>query len=257
MSSYSSRQLPRDGIATGILGWPGTSYHAIRYEPLCGTLGTDDSFVKRYSSPFALSHCATAMDAYSNNTVDALGFYDEAGVKINGAIAGAGVDLCMCFSLKNSGGAAADVCWWIDQAGMEQVVWDRRLDYIVAGAFRPGSGKSIPHCADVNITALQASWSATAPQPTATGPVANFTQPGSAPTSTSSGPKGGSNNTPSIVGTLVGIVVSLIILGVVIQQFKKRSKARAEFSSAPITKPVPQEFMNVPYLGMARVPVTR
>jgi len=232
MSSYSDRQLPRDGVATNILGWPGTNYHSIRYEPLCGTLGTD----KRYAAPFSLSHCASAMDAFSNDTARTLAFYDEAGVRLEGAIVGAGVDLCMCFSLANSATAAADICWWVDGAGMEQIVWNFNLDYIVAGVFRPGSAKSLPQCASIDVTALQANWSATAVQPTATGPVATLTN-GALPSSTSSAPakKSGPSNSIS-VSAIVGVVVSCIIIGFLLIAYNKRRKS-TYIASKPIYKP--------------------
>jgi hypothetical protein len=160
---YHSRDelvLPRDGAAVNILGYGQTTYQAIRYEPLCGTL--DESF----KSPISIGRCTAVMDVYSNNTVDTMALYDETGVRLSGAIVGGGVDLCMCFALSTSSGTRADLCWWMSGNGQQDIWWSFQQDYIVAGSFRPGAAKSLPQCGNINLQAVKASWSATAVQPT-------------------------------------------------------------------------------------------
>ena len=161
---YLDHTLPRDGLVTSPIGYPGVTYQSIRYEPLCGTLGTD----ARFSNPFAIGHCDSVIDVYSNNSIDRLAFYDESGVRLVGAVVGGGRDLCMCFALGNPDGSAGDICWWFNGDAQVDIWWTLQLDHLIGGAFRPGSAKSLPQCSEVDLDGLRASWSATAVMPSAT-----------------------------------------------------------------------------------------
>ena len=151
------RALARDGLVSGPAGYPGTVYQAIRYEPLCGTLGD-------YTTGYvAYGRCdRIVMDIYSNNT-DTFAIYDESGVRLAGVIIGGGLDLCMCFSLRTtSGSSASDMCWWMSGDGMQDVLTGVISVPVVAGLYRSGSGKSLDHCGDIDLASAQAAWSATA-----------------------------------------------------------------------------------------------
>lgn len=154
--------LPRDGAASAITGYGRTTYQAIRYEPICGTL--DEGFV----NPISVGHCTAVMDIYSNNTKDTLALYDETGVRLNSTIVGRGVDLCVCFALSTTANSKADLYWWVNGSGQEEIWWSFQFDNIVARTFRPGSAKSLPQCGKVDLPAIEKSWSATVVQPTNT-----------------------------------------------------------------------------------------
>jgi hypothetical protein len=100
------------------------------------------------------------MEAYSNNS-DAFAVYDESGVRLAGVVIGGGLDVCMCFSLRTAGGSAADMCWFVTGDGQVDIWWQLQLDHLIGGSYRPGSAKSLPQCSAIDLSAAQASWSAT------------------------------------------------------------------------------------------------
>jgi len=159
------RLMVRDGPVTDddFIGYLKSSYQAIRYEPLCGTLGAD----ARFKTPFSLSgRCTPPMEAFSNNSADHLAFYDTTGVRLKNAVVGGGTPLCMCFSLSpgGSGGIIGDICIWVDGTAQAEIWWSLSLDSVMAGDYRPGALKSLPQCAGVDLDGLKATWSATAAQ---------------------------------------------------------------------------------------------
>lgn len=113
VATSNMQLMARDGAVsdTSLIGYIGTSYQAIRYEPLCGTLGSDVRFQKTIDMT---DQCVPAMEFFSNNTVDRLAFYDTTGVRLKNVVVGGGHDLCMCFSLAQSssvkGALDADIC---------------------------------------------------------------------------------------------------------------------------------------------------
>jgi hypothetical protein len=158
--------LHREGAVSDLVGYLGLSYQAIRYEPLCGTLGTDE----RFDSTIRFGvHCGSAGDAFGNNSASTLAFYDTTGVELQGAIVGNGIPLCMCFALGRSDGFQGNLCLYVDGAGMAEPWWDLHLDDILGGDYRPSSGKSLPLCVGANISSLRKAWSATAVMPSNTG----------------------------------------------------------------------------------------
>ena len=137
------------------------AYQAIRYEPLCGNLGTDP----RYSTSFDISgRCTPAMEAFGN-TVDTVAIYDTTGTRLRGAIVGNGYDTCLCFALGQiGGGLKGGVCVWIQGDGQAEVYWSLPLDYVLASTYRPNINKALPLCKNIDLQAERASWSATAVQ---------------------------------------------------------------------------------------------
>jgi hypothetical protein len=78
----------------------------------------------------------------------------------------------MCFSLATTTGNAGDICWWLD--GNAEVnplndfnsnIWSLGIE----GCYHPGSGKSLPQCASLDVGQARANWSATAVVPTFAG----------------------------------------------------------------------------------------
>lgn len=186
-----SQLLVRDGPVsdTSMIGYSGCTYQAVRYEPLCGTLGTDS----RFQRPITMTeNCTPAMDVFSNNTHDLLAFYDITGVRLKNAVLGGGTALCMCFSLAQlaANGLKSDICIYVDGTAQSPVYWSISTDNFLAANYRPGSFKSLPQCAIVDLDALKASWSATAVQPSVTEVVKTLPNVGA-----------GSGNTKTVVST--------------------------------------------------------
>ena len=69
--------------------------------------------------------------------------------------------------------------YWINR-GLK-LGWQLQIEYRIASAVQSGSAKALPHCADVDIGSLEASWVATAVETSATGPVSTI---GLSPTTT-------------------------------------------------------------------------
>ncbi|KAK6510562.1 hypothetical protein TWF506_009667 [Arthrobotrys conoides] len=156
--------LSRDDVGS-IHGWEGLTYQAIRYEPLCGSLGSADYYRQVYSfSPT----CLSATEIFTNTTHD-FAIYDFTGIRLRGPEAriGAGREICVCFALRQitdlNFGAA--VCVYVN--GDAQVY----LDGSVALNYRPGVdvGRALPICGgDFDVKAAREEWSRTAIQPQVT-----------------------------------------------------------------------------------------
>ncbi|KAK6353959.1 hypothetical protein TWF730_008379 [Orbilia blumenaviensis] len=155
--------LSRDGSGS-VQGWEGTSYQAIRYEPLCGNLGTADY----YRQVYALSpYCQPAIEVFTNIT-DSFGLYDNTGVRLRGPDAriGAGVELCVCFALQQiqDRNLAGAFCIYVN--GNAQAY----LDGSIALNYRPGldASRALPICGGgFDLGAAREAWSKTAVQPLA------------------------------------------------------------------------------------------
>ncbi|KAK6529424.1 hypothetical protein TWF281_008600 [Arthrobotrys megalospora] len=156
--------LARDRSGT-IPGFEGLSYQAIRWEPLCGNLGTAEGYRQVYEwSPF----CRPAIEVFTNIT-DNFGLYDRTGLRLRGQEAriGAGIELCLCFALrqiqdKNLAGA---YCIYVN--GNAQAY----LDGNIALNYRPGVDvdRALPICGGgFDVEAARESWSKTAVQPQVT-----------------------------------------------------------------------------------------
>lgn len=163
--------LPPDGLVTDalLLGFPGTTLHTIRYEPICGTLGTsnDESL---YSQPFdSGARCTQALAAYVKSP-DTSAMYDQSGVKLPPGAHVCRRALCSCFSLTDvRGGITADMCLYFNSQGKCERKWELRpevpmtpmMEY-VAVAYQPGSKKALLPCSDVDLEEAVEEWSATA-----------------------------------------------------------------------------------------------
>lgn len=154
-----------DGIVQEPHGYPGTVYQAIRYEPLCGNLGTGGG---KYAVPRDLSDaCVPAMESFANNTERMLALYDLLGSRLENARVGGGYEVCMCFAMAQiiENGIQAAVCIWVDGMGRGSVYdWDWKGHW--AGSYRPNLGRALPPCKNVDVNSLKAQWSSTAAQPT-------------------------------------------------------------------------------------------
>jgi hypothetical protein len=153
--------LPRDGPVSDLVGYSGMVYHAMRYEPLCGNLGTGSWFSQHRG---ATDLCTPAMDAFGNNTADALAIYDSTGMRLEKGVIGNGYDTCLCFALSQLGATTLQggLCVWISGGGEADVYWAG--NHIVASSYRPNINKALPFCKDINLTSAKAAWSATAAQ---------------------------------------------------------------------------------------------
>lgn len=137
------------------------SYHSVRWEPLCGTIGTPPGAVLMDYGP----QCIDAINSYTNDTVTTLAYYDESGVKLIGAGVGLGKALCMCFSMADQAAIKYDICWYFYGDGR----YSGDGNGFPWGTFRLNGIKSLPQCANVNVPSLIAQWSQTAIMPTYTG----------------------------------------------------------------------------------------
>lgn len=160
--------LVRDGSTNDVPGYPGLAYHAAGFEPLCGNIGTDT----RYSDNInILDRCTAAMDVFANDTTNALAIYDSTGTRLIDARVGNGYEICLCFSMQQTGSTdfKGAMCWWVDGSGRGDLRWHLWYDDILAGSYRPNVAKALPQCKDVDVDVLKSSWSASAAQGTATG----------------------------------------------------------------------------------------
>ncbi|KAK6511704.1 hypothetical protein TWF481_000610 [Arthrobotrys musiformis] len=156
--------LSRDGSST-IQGWEGLSYQAIRYEPLCGNLGTADYYRQSYTyAPF----CLPATEVFTNIT-DSFAIYDGTGIRLKGPDAriGAGTQICACFALRQiqDRNLAAAICIYVN--GDAQAYFDNTI----ALNYRPGvdADRALPICGGgFDLEAARESWSKTAVQPDVT-----------------------------------------------------------------------------------------
>lgn len=162
--------MVRDGAVSELTGYPGTTYQAIRYEPICGSIGSGE----QYAVPIdAGSRCTAAMNTFGNDTISAFAVYDATGVLLESAdaIIGNGKEVCMCFALAAaSGDGMGAICVAIDGTGTAEYSYMSFIvsDYILDGGYRV-VGKALPRCTEVDLQQVKDSWSATAALPTATG----------------------------------------------------------------------------------------
>lgn len=160
--------IPRDGEINDPGGLPGLSYHSKRWEPLCAS-------ITQVFDTFDMSdYCIQPLDRYTNDTSRTFGLYERGGTRLEGAIIGGGRELCMCFSASTIAGLGNDMCFYFGPTGDLEMWWELHIDYRIASSIRSGSAKALPHCADVDIGSLEASWAATAVGPSATGNVTNI-----------------------------------------------------------------------------------
>ncbi|TGJ69209.1 hypothetical protein EYR41_005265 [Orbilia oligospora] len=156
--------LSRDDIGS-IHGWEGLTYQAIRYEPLCGSLGSADYYRQVYA--FSPS-CQPATEIFTNTT-DNFAIYDFTGIRLRGPEAriGAGKEICVCFALKQitDQNFGAAICVYVN--GDAQIY----LDGSVALNYRPGVDieRALPICGgEFDVEAAREEWSRTAIQPQVT-----------------------------------------------------------------------------------------
>ena len=165
---FSTLQLMTiSGLVAEITGYPGLSYEAARYEPLCGQFGTGSIYDAQWDFcgfNCDAETCSSAMDEYSNNT-DTLAIYDINGIRLKDVRVGGGLDTCMCFSLARTDGFMSDFCFWINGAGQADSLNYGNTGASIVSSYRPNSQKALPICSSVDINSLSEQWSATAYQP--------------------------------------------------------------------------------------------
>jgi hypothetical protein len=153
-------QLKFEGDAK-VIGYPGLSYYAQHYEPICGNLGYGEMF----KGAVDMGHtCSPAIDAFLTDGSGPVAKYSTTGVLQENTLVGTGDPLCMCFAL-----AAIDpdrpkgaLCLYVNGVGQAQDWWSLALDDTLKGNFRIGVDKSLPICENVDLDNLAQSWSATA-----------------------------------------------------------------------------------------------
>ena len=161
--AFTILTLPRDGEVNDAGGFTGLSYHSKRWEPLCASIN------RVFVTSTVSDYCIQPLARYTNDTSRTLGLYERGGTRLEGAIIGGGRELCMCFSVSTIAGLGNDICFYFEPAGGTELWLDG-----LASAVQSGSAKALPHCADVDIGSLEASWVATAVEPSATGPVSTI-----------------------------------------------------------------------------------
>ena len=160
--------IPRDGEVNDPGGFPGLSYHSKRWEPLCA------SITQVFDTRTMSDYCIEPLASYTSDISRTLGLYERGGTRLEGAIIGGGRELCMCFSVSTIAGLGNDICIYFEPAGGAEMWWSLQSDDRLASAVQSGSAKALPHCADVDIGSLEASWVATAVEPSATGRVSSI-----------------------------------------------------------------------------------
>ncbi|TFK21346.1 hypothetical protein FA15DRAFT_672671 [Coprinopsis marcescibilis] len=168
-SPDGTARLPESGLVTAedLVGYTGTTYHSIHFEPLCGTLGAP---MDNYNLAWDIGNqCETAMMTF-NKSQDAVAFFDQSAVKLSGSDVVGTQDVCMCFGLSNAGNSrTGDICVFIDsERNSQKISWfsGRGIatgDWL-ASSFSPNARPtiSVPHCAGADLEALSAEWTATA-----------------------------------------------------------------------------------------------
>ncbi|KAL8995901.1 MAG: hypothetical protein Q9169_004475 [Polycauliona sp. 2 TL-2023] len=144
-------QLTRDGTAE-IWGFPGVSYKAVNYLPVCGTLSLSDS--GQYDTYTLGATCDASMSVY-NETASTSAVYDYTGTPSDENIAD-GTPLCMCFSLGGAQGRM-DMCINILGDGKPEGRWTVSWSDVVAGTFVSNSNKALPQCSEVNVKSVSSS----------------------------------------------------------------------------------------------------
>jgi hypothetical protein len=104
------RTITRDGPVTNVFGeggyWPGLVYRALRWEPICGTLG-------RYPDVLSWGNgeCDAALNLFSNMTDPRVAYFDSTGQRLVNTGVGMGRYMCLCFALSPTSGPRVDICW--------------------------------------------------------------------------------------------------------------------------------------------------
>ncbi|KAG8824966.1 hypothetical protein FRC17_008902, partial [Serendipita sp. 399] len=152
----------RDGLVQDVPGWSGLVYRAIRWEPICGVLGTLNPNLANFGT-----YCVEPVRAYRNVSDNRIAYFDPSGRRFVQAGIGLGTALCVCFALADSSGDATDICWYFNEIGQ----YVQNGNGIPYGSYIPGGMKSLPSCGSVDLDHLQAQWSQTAIMPTFNGSV--------------------------------------------------------------------------------------
>ncbi|KAI4161825.1 MAG: hypothetical protein LQ342_004516 [Letrouitia transgressa] len=141
-------RLKRDGVAD-IWGFPGVSYKAVNYIPVCGTLSLSNPDMYTYITESAT--CEASMNAY-NRTAAKSAVYDYTGV-ISDVQIGVGTPVCLCFSLGGARGMM-DMCMNILGDGTPDDRYDLWYGDIAGGTFNSNSNKALPQCNQVIVPAI-------------------------------------------------------------------------------------------------------
>jgi hypothetical protein len=104
------------------------------------------------------------MEAFDNNTADALAIYDLTGARLEEGVVGNGYDSCLCFALSQLGATTLQggLCVWVSGDG--ETYMYSATGGTIASSYRPNIKKSLPFCKDIDLPSAKAAWSATAAQ---------------------------------------------------------------------------------------------
>ncbi|KAK4225233.1 hypothetical protein QBC38DRAFT_269797 [Podospora fimiseda] len=172
--------LTKEGLVVDIKPYTGLSYQATNYEPICGSLGTNQTLFSKARN--IDSKCASSLTSFLDNaTTDNVAIYDPAtGKHLSTGRVGAGVETCLCFALSGVGtnkNVDGGLCLWSDADG-KGLQYGINGDSAVKALGLVGSyglvenNRSLPSCSLSDVSKLKASWSATAlAVPSATGVV--------------------------------------------------------------------------------------
>ena len=144
-------RLTRDGVSD-IWGFPGVSYKAVNYIPVCGTLSLSNPDEYTYFTTVAT--CDSSMSTYDQTTATSA-LYDYTGTPSNVQI-GTGTPVCLCFSLGGALGQM-DMCVNILGDGTPEGRWSVSLDDIIGGTFVSNANKALPQCNTVNVPSISSS----------------------------------------------------------------------------------------------------
>jgi hypothetical protein len=142
-----------------ITGYPGTSYIAHNYRPICGLLAESqpDDTISIGEGGGGGGECDVAMSQFQD-IGDTFALYDPvSGERQSDSFAiAADVDLCMCFALSDVNERQADICILMlsDGTTRDENGGDGEGESgIAVGRYQLGF-KSLSHCEDVDVEAI-------------------------------------------------------------------------------------------------------
>jgi hypothetical protein len=135
-----------------ITGYPGTSYIAHNYRPICGLLAES-----QLDDPLSIGEgeCDAAMSQFQD-IGDTFALYDPiSGERQSDSLSiAADVDLCMCFALSDVNERQADICILVLSDGTTRDVdGGDGESAVVVGRYQLGF-KSLSHCDDVDVETI-------------------------------------------------------------------------------------------------------
>ncbi|KAK4161795.1 hypothetical protein QBC43DRAFT_357382 [Cladorrhinum sp. PSN259] len=169
--------LTKEGASLGIKPYTGLTYQATNYEPICGNLG---SFSSSSSASYQLfttpkntgDKCISSIASFvDNSTTHNVAIYNPAtGQHLPTGRVGAGSETCLCFALSGQGinsDVKGGLCLWSDGDGKALQIGisdpsNTKATGLVGSYSLLINNRSLPSCAESDVSKLKASWSATA-----------------------------------------------------------------------------------------------